>query len=296
MVQRCFEGASGYLVVAASPVIMDARAEAQFLASGFSTAAEPSPDLADAWWLPPDGTGRLSRATPSPASEYVFLVTLFPFDGADDTDDALLLDVARDVQARGGGPPRRSAEREVPAELAAVLVADPPAGYRASLPIRIVEDADRYEAPGMTDRLREIFTRESTTVVRTFTDGSVIIVVMLAVQPYEQLAAAELGTIGGIDSTDPATIPGADRIEDAVTFRIEPATLGIAIRSGNHFVMLQGTPQDPSGEAATVDALVDLASRQADAAAGRRHGPVLLPVPDRRGGDRRRRDDRGLSR
>ena len=28
--------------------------------------------------------------------------------------------------------------------------------------------------------------------------------------------------------------------------------------------MLQGTPQDPSGEAATVDALVDLASRQAD--------------------------------
>ena len=262
VVQRCYEGASGYVVVQASPVIMDARAEAQFFASGFNAAAEPSPDLADAWWLPPAAPDA-PRSYVVASEQYVFHVALFPFDGAGDTDDALLLDVARDLQARGGGPPTSEAERDVPPELAAVLVEDPPAGYRASAPIRIVEDADRYEAPGMTDRLREIFTRESTTVMRTFTDGSVVIVVMLSEQPYEHLAAAELGTIAGIDIADPAMIPGADRIEDAVTFRIEPATLGIAIRSGNRFVMLQGTPQDPSGEAATVEALVDLASRQA---------------------------------
>jgi hypothetical protein len=275
-VQRCFQGASGYLVVAATPVIMDARAEAQFMASGFSAAAEPSPDVADAWWLPPE-TPDDSRAYAVASERYVFLVTLFPFARAREADDTLLLDVARDAQARGGGPPASDAERDVPPELAAVLVADPPAGYRAAPAIRIVEDADRYEAPGVDERERELFARESTSVVRTFTDGGAVIVVMLSVQPYDHLAAAELGTIEGLDVAAPTSLPGADRIEDAVTFRIEPATLGVAFRRGDQFVMLQGTPRDSSGEAATIRALVDLASRQADLLPDGATGPYFFP-------------------
>jgi hypothetical protein len=259
---RCFVGPSGYVLVAATPVLMDSRAEAEFYATGFSAAAEASPDLADAWWVPgesPDAARSYTVAT----EQYVFLVTLFPLAAATAADDALLLAVARDLQTRGGGPPVSQAERDVPPELAAVLVADPPAGFRASPPIRIVEDADRYEAPGMTDRLREIFERESVSVVRTFTDGGAIVVVTLNVQPYEHLAAAELGTIKNSELAGPAVLPGVDQIENAVAFVIEPETVGVAFRRGGHFVMLQGTPQNPADAAATVDALLELANRQA---------------------------------
>ena len=103
-VYRCFEGPSGHLLVAAIPVIMDARFEAEFLASELSPAAESSPDLAAAWRVPPDGPDAL-RSYAIASERYVLLVTLFPSGRATDADDALLLDVARYVQARGGGPP-----------------------------------------------------------------------------------------------------------------------------------------------------------------------------------------------
>ena len=48
-----------------------------------------------------------------------------------------------------------------------------------------------------------------------------------------------------------------------MAFRVEPATIGAAFRRGDHFVMLQSTPSDPSAEAAAADALIDLATRQA---------------------------------
>ena len=48
-----------------------------------------------------------------------------------------------------------------------------------------------------------------------------------------------------------------------MAFRVEPATIGAAFRRGDHFVMIQSTPSDPSAEAAAADALIDLATRQA---------------------------------
>jgi hypothetical protein len=150
-VVRCFSGPSGYVLVSATPVEMYPHFEAQFLATGFNTDAELSPDLTEAWWLPPEASDA-PHAYVIGSERFVYLIMLFPFERASASDDALLLSVARDLHARGGGPPRSQAERDVPQELAAVLVAEPPSGFRASPALLIVEDADGYQPP-MSARL-----------------------------------------------------------------------------------------------------------------------------------------------
>ena len=67
-VVRCFSGPSGIVLVAAAPVVMDARFEAQFFASGFNAAAEPSPGVSRMPGGCRQGSPTARAPTSSPAS------------------------------------------------------------------------------------------------------------------------------------------------------------------------------------------------------------------------------------
>ena len=206
-VQRCFEGASGYLVVAAAPVMMDARAEAQFMASGRSAprlrrarispmpggcrqkprtplAAMPSPARSTSSWSPS------SRST-APTTPATRCCSTWRACASPRRRSATVVGGARGAGRHGGDPRRGPAAR--------VSRLAPTPHRRGRRPLR----SARHDGPAARD-----LHAESTTVVRTFTDGDVIIVVMLEVQPYEQLAAAELGAIGGIDFDRSGDDPG----------------------------------------------------------------------------------------